>query len=306
MSSATARTWATIVAGDTASTAVDADRVLRGDRRDRGHPVHSAARERLQVGLDAGPAAGVGAGDREYGAGFASDSDHVRRPRMPEVSDGPRGRTRTSSRDHGVPPIPRARHVAEQLELGQRGETPPGRDRGRRRPRRRSPPLSRPLRASTSSGSASARPARPARPPARASRRGRPARRGRGSAAGQQVVRPRRGAGADRAGHRPEVPAQVRGEIGGDQRAGALRRLDHHGHPGKRRHDPVARREGPAPRVVPGGSSEISRARGDPTHSEAARGRVGGRPAHSENGDGAPAPRARPGGRRRRSRRRGR
>ena len=66
MSSATARTWATIVSGETASTALDPDRVLRGDRGDRRHPVHAAARERLQVGLDAGAAAGVGAGDREH------------------------------------------------------------------------------------------------------------------------------------------------------------------------------------------------------------------------------------------------
>ena len=67
MSSATARTWATIISGETASTALDADRVLRRDRGDRGHPVHAAARERLQVGLDAGAAAGVRAGDREDG-----------------------------------------------------------------------------------------------------------------------------------------------------------------------------------------------------------------------------------------------
>ena len=67
MSSATARTWATIISGATASTALDPDRVLRRDRGDRGHPVHAAARERLQVGLDAGAAAGVRAGDREDG-----------------------------------------------------------------------------------------------------------------------------------------------------------------------------------------------------------------------------------------------
>ena len=67
MSSATARTWATIISGETASTALDPDRVLRRDRGDRGHPVHAAARERLQVGLDAGAAAGVRAGDREHG-----------------------------------------------------------------------------------------------------------------------------------------------------------------------------------------------------------------------------------------------
>ena len=48
------------------STARDRHRVLRRDRGDRGHPVHAAARERLEVGLDAGAAAGVRAGDREH------------------------------------------------------------------------------------------------------------------------------------------------------------------------------------------------------------------------------------------------
>ena len=43
----------------------DAERVLRGDRGDRARAVHAAARERLQVGLDAGAAAGVRAGDRQ-------------------------------------------------------------------------------------------------------------------------------------------------------------------------------------------------------------------------------------------------
>ena len=67
MSSATARTWATIISGATASTPLTPDRVLRRDRGDRRHPVHAAARERLEVGLDAGAAAGVRAGDREDG-----------------------------------------------------------------------------------------------------------------------------------------------------------------------------------------------------------------------------------------------
>ena len=50
--------------------ALDPDRVLPRDRRDRGHAVHAAARERLQVGLDAGAAARVRAGDRQAPAGF--------------------------------------------------------------------------------------------------------------------------------------------------------------------------------------------------------------------------------------------
>ena len=45
--------------------------VLGGHGGDRRHAVHPAARESLQVGLDAGPAAGVGAGDREDASGCA-------------------------------------------------------------------------------------------------------------------------------------------------------------------------------------------------------------------------------------------
>jgi hypothetical protein len=46
-----------------------AERVLGGQRRDRAGAVHAAARERLEVGLDAGAAPGVRAGDREDGRG---------------------------------------------------------------------------------------------------------------------------------------------------------------------------------------------------------------------------------------------
>src|SRR5262249_46256014 len=42
-----------------------ADRVLRGQRDDRRRPVAPRGRERLQVGLDPGPTARVGAGDRQ-------------------------------------------------------------------------------------------------------------------------------------------------------------------------------------------------------------------------------------------------
>ena len=43
----------------------DADRVLSSDRGDRRHPVHAGGRKCLEIGLDAGAAAGVGAGDGE-------------------------------------------------------------------------------------------------------------------------------------------------------------------------------------------------------------------------------------------------
>ena len=55
--------------GGTGWIAIDADGVLGGDRGDRTRPVHAAARERLQIGLDAGAAAGVRAGDRERDPG---------------------------------------------------------------------------------------------------------------------------------------------------------------------------------------------------------------------------------------------
>ena len=47
--------------GGTSSTAVDADRVLRGQRDDRRHAEAARGGERLQVGLDPGAAARVGA-----------------------------------------------------------------------------------------------------------------------------------------------------------------------------------------------------------------------------------------------------
>ncbi len=66
MSRATARTWARIMLRRDRLDRVDADRVLGGDRGDRGHPVDPAGRERLEVGLDPGAAAGVRAGDRQH------------------------------------------------------------------------------------------------------------------------------------------------------------------------------------------------------------------------------------------------
>ena len=40
-------------------------RVLRGEGDDRRHAVHARGRERLQIGLDPGPTAGIGARDRD-------------------------------------------------------------------------------------------------------------------------------------------------------------------------------------------------------------------------------------------------
>jgi hypothetical protein len=53
------------LAGDGVNSG-DGDRVLRGDRGDGRHPVNAAPRERLEIGLDAGPTTGVGAGDGEH------------------------------------------------------------------------------------------------------------------------------------------------------------------------------------------------------------------------------------------------
>ena len=65
MSVATARIWAATIAGRDASVVGDALGVLDGDGGDGGHAEHAERGERLQVGLDAGAAAGVAAGDRE-------------------------------------------------------------------------------------------------------------------------------------------------------------------------------------------------------------------------------------------------
>ncbi len=112
MSSATARIWSTIVSGETASTASTADGVLRGDRGDRSHSVHAAARKRLQVGLDARAAAGVRAGDRESGRDAVSGCIDLA---SLDASDGGCRFVRTQY------PHQRAADVAERLEVGERG-----------------------------------------------------------------------------------------------------------------------------------------------------------------------------------------
>ena len=66
MSSATARTWATISRGETASIVSTPTVFCAVIAVIARHPVHAAAGERLQIGLDAGSAAGVRAGDREH------------------------------------------------------------------------------------------------------------------------------------------------------------------------------------------------------------------------------------------------
>ena len=105
MSSATARTWARMISGGIGMDGGDADRVLGGDRGDRGHAVDAAGGERLQVGLDAGAAAGVRPGDRQD----PREHDHERTPTRCDRQD-PRI-SRETSVASGVtrkrPPAPR-------------------------------------------------------------------------------------------------------------------------------------------------------------------------------------------------------
>ena len=65
MSPATASSCARTNHGGTSRTAVDLARVLRRERDDRRRPVNARGGERLQVGLDPGPSAGIGARNRD-------------------------------------------------------------------------------------------------------------------------------------------------------------------------------------------------------------------------------------------------
>ena len=97
----------------------DAGRVLRGQRRDRRHPVDAAARERLQVRLDAGAAAGVRAGDREDGGNGRL---------MPcRVEGSSRSTARTGPRTRGA----RARAARAPTASGRRPGPPPSCARAR-------------------------------------------------------------------------------------------------------------------------------------------------------------------------------
>ena len=205
---------------------VDRDRVLRGDRRDRRHPVHAARGERLQVGLDAGAAAGVRAGDREHARDGRRRVGHPRRrlprrdraatARRPARSSAEplRGDAAASSSVARAPPWPRRRHV--------RRRPAPRRCRARRR---RAPAARRSGRLEVG---AIAGPAGRARAPApntqvqhvlrAADERARRRRAARSCpAASGDVTRP---------GTAPTSRPRSRGERGGDERARALARLD--------------------------------------------------------------------------------
>jgi len=61
-----------------------------------------------------------------------------------------------------------------------------------------------------------------------------------------KVVDPR-----DALGYTFAAIRQIKGELGGDERAGLLGRLHHHGHAAERRHDAISRGEAPAKRCLP-------------------------------------------------------
>ena len=100
-----------------------AHRVLRGERRDRGHPVHAAAGERLQVGLDAGAAARVRAGDRGgVGVGGWGPVGGGGGKRGVLGSKGSKGVPRTSGPASGRLRATRALAVVNALSAALRGD----------------------------------------------------------------------------------------------------------------------------------------------------------------------------------------
>ena len=76
MSESTASIWAATISGRHLVDGLDADRVLGGDRRDRRGAVDAEGGEGLEIGLDPGATARIGAGDRQRA-----------RPRTASLSD---------------------------------------------------------------------------------------------------------------------------------------------------------------------------------------------------------------------------
>ena len=114
MSSATALTCSTMISPGNRVHGGDRHGVLRGDRGDRGHPVDATASERLEVGLDAGAAAGVGAGDREDARWAVGGHGERRIGRRSVVTLAPPrvGRPRSSDAHECSPPWPPSRSRA--------------------------------------------------------------------------------------------------------------------------------------------------------------------------------------------------
>ena len=303
MSCATARTCARIISAGTGETAVTADGVLGGDRRDRGHAVHAAGGERLQVGLDPGAAAGVRAGDREhprYSVVRGRAPAPVTSMRTERRHDGPPATSAlTDSRRTSLPApagcSPRARARPARPGPARASPRPPPahrRCRGRRRSRpgaressgERGPPLDR------IAAERAPRDRTPAR--ARPARRSISARHRRSGGAGPAdpgaVTRP----GTAPTG-RPSSRAR-RAVTSAPERAPASTTTVARASAGDQ---PVAGQEPPPPRRrLPGGSSEIASPRSTirrcSARCDAGYGRSGPRREHRDRR--APTPPARP------------
>ena len=120
-----------------------------------------------------------------------------------------------------------------------------------------------------------------------------------GRAVPEERVRALRARGRDGAGDRGDLAAELRGQVGGDERARPLRRLDDDRQVAEARDDPVARREAPPPGA--GSPAASPRRRG-----RAGRSRRGGGACSADTGRPRRRRGPRPSGRRRRARRRGR
>ena len=123
MSPATASICAVTRSAGSGSDRGDADGVLRGDRGDRARAVHAERRERLQIGLDAGAAARVAAGDGQRRSASAAQRTRSATVSLPKTS-------RRLERRH--------RLAREQIQAGR----PRGRDHRLRM--RRAPPAAGP------------------------------------------------------------------------------------------------------------------------------------------------------------------
>ena len=103
---------------------------------------------------------------------------------------------------------------------------------------------------------------------------------------GEELVRALRRSRCHRSRDGTDVAAELLGDVGGDQRPRALRSLDDDGELGQRRHDPVAGREGPAPRPRPRRQLRQHRSPFEQAPVQAAvRRRVGNVGPASEHGD---------------------
>ena len=142
MSSTTLRYWARTASTGSSHVALHAQRVLRGDRGEHAHAVHAERQHRLQVGLDARTAAGVGPGDGEHAGrqgGAVHAPESTCRPRCPEVVPAARHGPRRSV-DRHLRQRRRVEHLADHPPAGRAASRPAGRSRRSRGPLPRSAP----------------------------------------------------------------------------------------------------------------------------------------------------------------------